>query len=296
MYERPNLTFNDLIRLALLSKPDCRATLSQIYDFIEKSYPYYKMSKECRFWKNSVRHNLCKNRQFRRIDEQASDESGKPYKRGSSMWELCDTGITIVSQGGARKKLRSIRKKLSLTSDSPERTSAVGSTSTSSSSLDMSNCPYPWQPIAAEHSQSHLAIDLSNTDKMTTAAEEVHQATDPFFKPWTASPDQSLSTSHLEAPGSEELGSPTWVSTWNNPPLLQPTLSYGQSHATSVGTLDPSSPVVGGAWSDPAAAAVRAASPASMLANTTYSTGYPTTHMMPPSQCMYTDGLFWYSL
>ena len=77
--ERPNLSYNDLIRLALLSKPNSQATLSQIYDFIQFTYPYYNQATECRFWKNSVRHNLCKNQQFQRIPSNGAEDSGKSF-------------------------------------------------------------------------------------------------------------------------------------------------------------------------------------------------------------------------
>ncbi|XP_038055358.1 forkhead box protein O1-like [Patiria miniata] len=289
MDQRPNLTFNDLIRLALLSQPEGQATLGQIYDFIEQSYPYYKEATECRFWKNSIRHNLCKSRQFRKIKEANLEESGKPYKRGSALWELCDIGLVV--QGGSSKKFRPIRKKSSSNTraDNPARPSSVDSTGTNMSSLEIYNHPYPWQPYPVALTQSHPAIDVPSTGNYTAIPNSPIPATETFFKPWTTSPDHSLSSSHLEAPQLEELGSPS-LGECGDPTPPQLTL-LGQSHSINGGVLDP----VGGAWSSSTTEALRAASPASILADTALTTSYPTSRSMPPNQHMYSDGLFWYS-
>merc|ERR1711872_178244 len=52
--EKPKYTYRELITLALADKT-C-LTLSNIYSWISKFFPFYSASDEK--WKNSIRHNL----------------------------------------------------------------------------------------------------------------------------------------------------------------------------------------------------------------------------------------------
>lgn len=63
--ERPQLSYVQLISMAIKSKTDQKATLQQIYHFISSHYPFYRHDKIG--WQNSVRHNLSLNSCFVRL-------------------------------------------------------------------------------------------------------------------------------------------------------------------------------------------------------------------------------------
>jgi len=77
---KPNYTYTDLITLALKDKTSL--TVSGIYQWITENYPYFKAEDDR--WKNSVRHNLSMNPNFRK---------GGRAKQGSGhVWVLADLG------------------------------------------------------------------------------------------------------------------------------------------------------------------------------------------------------------
>ncbi|KAM9356271.1 forkhead box protein O3B [Pholidichthys leucotaenia] len=113
-----NLSYADLITKAIESSPDKRLTLSQIYDWMVRSIPYFKDkgdSNSSAGWKNSIRHNLSLHSRFIRVQNEGTGKSswwminpdggkgGKaPRRRAVSM----DNGnkYTKSARGRAAKK------------------------------------------------------------------------------------------------------------------------------------------------------------------------------------------------
>ncbi|XP_051934425.1 forkhead box protein O1-A [Hippocampus zosterae] len=118
-----NMSYADLITKAIESSPENRLTLSQIYDWMVKSVPYFKDkgdSNSSAGWKNSIRHNLSLHSRFIRVQNEGTGKSswwmlnpeggksGKsPRRRAASM----DNNSKFTKSRG-----RAAKKKLSLQS------------------------------------------------------------------------------------------------------------------------------------------------------------------------------------
>ncbi|XP_028855622.1 forkhead box protein O1-A-like [Denticeps clupeoides] len=73
-----NMSYADLITKAIESSPEKRLTLSQIYDWMVKSVPYFKDkgdSNSSAGWKNSIRHNLSLHSRFIRVQNEGTGKS-----------------------------------------------------------------------------------------------------------------------------------------------------------------------------------------------------------------------------
>lgn len=127
-----NLSYADLISQAIESSPEKRLTLSQIYDWMVKSVPYFKDkgdSNSSAGWKNSIRHNLSLHSKFVRVQNEGTGKSswwilnpeggknGKsPRRRAASM----DNNSKFAkSRGRAAKKKATMQSSQDGSSDSP---------------------------------------------------------------------------------------------------------------------------------------------------------------------------------
>ncbi|CCK70437.1 forkhead family transcription factor FKH1 KNAG_0E01750 [Huiozyma naganishii CBS 8797] len=81
--KKPSVPYSTMIAQAILSNPRGCLSLSEIYEFISASNPYYKMS--LTNWKNSVRHNLSVNPSFEKMER-----GGNPKSKGMD-WRISKT-------------------------------------------------------------------------------------------------------------------------------------------------------------------------------------------------------------
>lgn len=69
---KPPYSYASLIRLAILNSPNQKATLSDIYRWIQDKFIYYKNQVNLG-WKNSIRHNLSLNKCFMKVARSRHD-------------------------------------------------------------------------------------------------------------------------------------------------------------------------------------------------------------------------------
>ncbi|XP_069505498.1 forkhead box protein D2-like [Ambystoma mexicanum] len=105
--DKPNQSYIALISTAILSSPEKKLLLSDIYQWIMDSYPYFK-NKE-RSWRNSVRHNLSLNECF--IKAGRSDNGKGHY------WAIHPANLQDFSKGDyhrrrARRRIRRLATNL----------------------------------------------------------------------------------------------------------------------------------------------------------------------------------------
>ena len=92
---KPDLSYAALVGQAILSSPQHRLTLQEIYDWITIVYPHYKRGETT--WMNSIRHVLSTTVCFRKVPRDRSV--------GRTLWAIWDEDLECFKGGGFRKHL-----------------------------------------------------------------------------------------------------------------------------------------------------------------------------------------------
>ena len=95
--KEPPYSFTALAGLAIMSYPQKKATLNEIYSFISSTFPFYKRSQ--RAWKNSIRNSLYSSDCFMR----PRDKGGK-----NVYWTINSRAKTHILKGSFKAKRQSV--------------------------------------------------------------------------------------------------------------------------------------------------------------------------------------------
>lgn len=95
--EKPPYSYIALIMMAIQAQPPKRATLNEIYGFLQERFPFFRGSYTG--WKNSVRHNLSLNECFIKLPKGL----GRPGK--GHYWTIDPAAEFMFEEGSFRRSV-----------------------------------------------------------------------------------------------------------------------------------------------------------------------------------------------
>ncbi|CAH8597492.1 unnamed protein product [Dicrocoelium dendriticum] len=170
---KPNFSYIGLIAKAILSTEERRMILSEIYQWIQMNYPYFRSRGPG--WRNSIRHNLSLNDCFIKIGRAAN---GKGHYWGIHPANLHDF---LAGDFRRRRAQRKVRQALGLAcshedhdSPSPDSPTLVPEVRSSSSPL--------LDTVGLQHTTSYNALMEPNRMRMVPASHASNSALSPPSK------------------------------------------------------------------------------------------------------------------
>ncbi|XP_049542672.1 forkhead box protein biniou [Anopheles darlingi] len=145
--EKPQLSYINMIVMAIKDSPHRRRTLSEIYKYLQSKYEFF--NGEYNGWKNSVRHNLSLNECFKKLPK----ECGKPGK--GHYWTIdASAEYMFEDEGSLRRRPRGFRRKQQLKGYGPPGSAFYP---TGNAGYELTELPgsYLTQPYAAGYATEY---------------------------------------------------------------------------------------------------------------------------------------------
>ncbi|VDD90368.1 unnamed protein product [Enterobius vermicularis] len=112
--EKPPYSYIALIAMAIHAKPDRRATLTEIYTYLQNHFDFFRG--DYNGWKNSIRHNLSLNECFVKLPKSSGGRSGKGHQ-----WTIEQNCEFLFEQGSYRRRPRGYKARTRTTDYQPEQ-------------------------------------------------------------------------------------------------------------------------------------------------------------------------------
>ncbi|KAL3998311.1 Fork head domain family protein [Acanthocheilonema viteae] len=103
--EKPPYSYIALIAMAIHAKPDRKATLTEIYTFLQSNFDFFRG--EYNGWKNSIRHNLSLNECFIKLPKSSGGRSGKGHQ-----WTIDQNCEFLFEEGSYRRRPRGYKARV----------------------------------------------------------------------------------------------------------------------------------------------------------------------------------------
>ncbi|CAD5208220.1 unnamed protein product [Bursaphelenchus xylophilus] len=164
--EKPPHSYISLIEMAIRSQASGRATLAEIYDFLQARFDFFRGSYVG--WKNSIRHNLSLNQCFEKLPKTAGAKCGKGH-----YWTMAANAV--ISNGtpnlNVTRKKEPFKKSgfteaggyMDFEGNNGDVLDAINNVDDGYGSGGINPTlfqPYPEQPISTEHSYNYCPSNL----------------------------------------------------------------------------------------------------------------------------------------